>query len=349
MKNLAGIPTPTANLFVSVELAKAGVSAFEIDVQRDGEVKASLIGVFATSSGQEVVCRRAWYYWVVSLKQPLSYEDAKRLNEKWAGKVRVDGYAGGKEPGKHGVYHYHVDTQDGLNALFMELKAVCGQQCEVQTRPGSLSSFLTGELKDWARPNLRWHQPPANAEDLARSEIAALINLGGDTDHLVTFAEEALSVATRTFGKKSEEARATRILIADRLRDGVRGTKRILEVLTSEHDVFGYTWILESQLTKRIKVLWALGRGKEARSVKANCEEVRKDFITRLEKQIAHYQTELHEEPYSVAEHTRFQIASYTAKLSLVQKSLKQLGEAEASWTSLLPRIPREKHSPLDA
>ena len=55
---------------------------------------------------------------------------------KVAGKVRVDGYAGGKEPGKHGVYHYHVDTQDGLNALFMELKAVCGQQCEVQTRPG---------------------------------------------------------------------------------------------------------------------------------------------------------------------------------------------------------------------
>ena len=114
--------------------------------------------------------------------------------------------------------------------------------------------------------------------------------------------------------------------------------------------LFGYTWILESQLDKKnqgVVGTWAKKRGALGQAL--ICEEVRKDFITRLEKQIAHYQTELHEEPYSVAEHTRFQIASYTAELSLRAESLKQLGEAEASWTSLLPRIPREKHSPLDA
>jgi len=65
--------------------------------------------------------QRAWTYWVVQLSKPLERRYARQMNKQWKHVIRVDGYAGGTEPGM-GVSTYHVDTQEGLNHLASFLK-----------------------------------------------------------------------------------------------------------------------------------------------------------------------------------------------------------------------------------
>jgi len=64
--------------------------------------------------------KRAWYYWVAKGPGiPPKYAD--ELHEKFGKKVRVDGNCRCPSPRESfkgfAVDHYHVDSQEGLNAL----------------------------------------------------------------------------------------------------------------------------------------------------------------------------------------------------------------------------------------
>src|SRR5262249_41551483 len=126
MINLAGTDSNVSNLMLKAELGKAALTALQIEPTREREVPATIIGYYNNGKGQELFLTRAWTYWCASLRQPMPYEMATAFHEKWGNVVRVDGYAGGMKPGKSGVYSYHIDTQDGLNAFVAEVTAQAG-------------------------------------------------------------------------------------------------------------------------------------------------------------------------------------------------------------------------------
>lgn len=70
---------------------------------------------------------RAWYYWRAS-GPGLPVEIAERLHAKHGQVVRVGGHCGCPSPREwykgFGVGLYHIDTQDGLNALADALRIV---------------------------------------------------------------------------------------------------------------------------------------------------------------------------------------------------------------------------------
>jgi hypothetical protein len=125
MKNAAG--DKSCDDYIREELNIAGVPFEEFDLfkKSNGEVPSSIIGLL---DGWEF--RRAWYYWVVSsTKNTLLFKYADPLHESFGKDVRVDGHCGCpsprewcKAPWQMGVNFYHVDSQEGLNALVNAIK-----------------------------------------------------------------------------------------------------------------------------------------------------------------------------------------------------------------------------------
>lgn len=337
MRNLAGIETVSTNFIVAAELAKAGIPAFDIDLLKSPEVRATIIGALTFAGGQEVVLVRAWTYWVVHLKEPLPSERAQALNLNWRGSVRVDGYAGGKDPNSHGAYSYHVDSQEGLNALAMELKSAFGQRTHFWLQSG----FVCMHMQNQGRV-LNWHPSPASKEEIARLEIAGLLSIGPTDDIKLLNIEEALTIATSVFGKKSQESRNIRLALADHLRGHARRVRGWAETIHSARDRFGFTWDLERLLIKRAANLSQLGRNKEAQSVRRQRDEVRVVLVPMFLARIADYERSLREElsgppkAYPMADYDRWQIAFKTGKLSQLLKSMKRNEEAEDHWEAAL-------------
>ena len=125
MKNLAGNKDCDAD--IKKELTEAGVYFEEYEFLRkgSGEVPSAIL---AYLNGW--VFKRAWYYWVVSSENNLLlFENADKLHEKFGKEVRVDGHCGCPAPREWlrdnwrlGVNLYHVDSQEGLNALVKAIK-----------------------------------------------------------------------------------------------------------------------------------------------------------------------------------------------------------------------------------
>jgi hypothetical protein len=71
--------------------------------------------------------RRAWYYWIA--KGPgIPADKAQAFHEIWGTQVRVDGHCGCPSPLEwfkgFSVGHYHIDTQEGLNAFADLLRSI---------------------------------------------------------------------------------------------------------------------------------------------------------------------------------------------------------------------------------
>ena len=128
MKNLAG--ETKADLHILKELNEAGIEIIEGKRTR-GEVPYTLTGKLANWNFS-----RAWYYWMADAKDGngLPLDVATKLHnrtyplkgeqepKKYGHVIRVIGHAGCPPPGKwlneHGkISYYHIDTQEGLNAL----------------------------------------------------------------------------------------------------------------------------------------------------------------------------------------------------------------------------------------
>ncbi len=122
MKNLAG--ETKADLYILEELDKAGIEVVEGNMSR-GEVPYTLTGKLGDWN-----FARAWYYWMAGAEEgkSLPLEVATELHHKeysikgerepqtYGQVIRVDGHCGGPEPAGR-VSSYHIDSQEGLNAL----------------------------------------------------------------------------------------------------------------------------------------------------------------------------------------------------------------------------------------
>lgn len=136
MYNLAGIDSRVTSELCTVELSKAGVALMHDHHATNGEVQSHITGLLTYKDGEvSVEFRRLWYYWSVHLSRPLPQAVAEVLNKKWEQEIRVDGYAGGKSPDPRGVTVYHVDTQEGLNALVIALNEHFGAATIPEPQP----------------------------------------------------------------------------------------------------------------------------------------------------------------------------------------------------------------------
>lgn len=169
MKNLAG--ETKANLHILKELDKANIEIIE-NIKSNGEVPYTIIGNLGNWS-----FNRAWTYWIASTKgDGLSLEVATKLhNKKYSiqgegvpkifGKViRVGGHAGAPSPNKWPMTNsYHVDTQEGLNALAevinntYKLNFKGNDQKRVEELRKKFSSqFLEWEVSGMQGDNIEW-------------------------------------------------------------------------------------------------------------------------------------------------------------------------------------------------
>ena len=116
MKNYAGRDDIDKDL--EAELTEAGIGIYrfpEFYREKSGEVKTIVIG---TLYGWTF--KRAWYYWIAE-GPGIPPVDAEELHQTHGKDVRVDGHCGCPSPTEwykgFAVPHYHIDTQEGLNAL----------------------------------------------------------------------------------------------------------------------------------------------------------------------------------------------------------------------------------------
>ena len=108
--------------YLRLELEEAGIPYQEMEFLRKfrGEVPSALLGILDGWTFQ-----RAWYYWVAEAKDTsLIFHFADPLHRNYGQEVRVAGSCTCPAPREWynedwhtGVTLYHVDTQQGLNAL----------------------------------------------------------------------------------------------------------------------------------------------------------------------------------------------------------------------------------------
>lgn len=114
MKNFAGISG--CDQEIEEELRKAGIEVGSLEFLRTkGEVPTSIYGTLGQWSFE-----RSWSYWVAE-GPGIPPEQAMKLHATHGEVVRVDGDCGCPSPIERfkgfAVGCYHIDTQDGLNAL----------------------------------------------------------------------------------------------------------------------------------------------------------------------------------------------------------------------------------------
>lgn len=105
------------------ELEAAGIKVSEFDIfATRGEVPSRAIGGLLSWT-----FTRAWYYWVAE-GPGIPPDIAEKLHATHGKDVRVDGHCGCPSPREwfkgFAVGRYHVDTQEGLNALADTLRSV---------------------------------------------------------------------------------------------------------------------------------------------------------------------------------------------------------------------------------
>ena len=122
MKNYAGMDDKDDE--IQAELEQAGINVYREDwlKNRGHEVNTSVMGTLYKWKFE-----RAWYYWVAEGPGiPPSY--ANELHKKHGKEVRVEGHCGCPSPLEwyegFAVGSYHVDTQEGLNALAETIRRV---------------------------------------------------------------------------------------------------------------------------------------------------------------------------------------------------------------------------------
>jgi hypothetical protein len=105
------------------ELETAGIKVTEMDIFAQGrEVPSRAIGSLSMWG-----FRRGWYYWVAE-GPGIPVDVAERLHATHGQDVRVAGHCGCPSPREwfngFAVGSYHVDTQEGLNALAETIRSV---------------------------------------------------------------------------------------------------------------------------------------------------------------------------------------------------------------------------------
>lgn len=122
--NMAGVDTCDETL--EKELLEAGIEVIKLPIHvPQSEVPSKLIG-----SVERWSFKRAWYYWVAE-GPGISVEDATDLFHTHGQEVRTEGHCGCPSPKEwnknFGTGMYHVDTQEGLNALAAMIRKIAAR------------------------------------------------------------------------------------------------------------------------------------------------------------------------------------------------------------------------------
>lgn len=167
MQNLAkSNPSPNdideVTAVCRAELEAAGIKSVEMDLfARDREVPSRAIGELETWG-----FRRAWYYWVAE-GPGIPPDIAEELHAQHGKDVRVDGHCACPSPREwfkgFAVGRYHVDTQEGLNALAATIRKIAVPRKETNMESDSLLRELLANLKS-ARTRLKGNDQRAALE-----------------------------------------------------------------------------------------------------------------------------------------------------------------------------------------
>lgn len=135
---------PDNDAILRNELENAGIDVHSLDLFRGrGEVVSSIMGTLHGWS-----FKRAWNYWIAE-GPGIPVEDAEKLHAEYGQEVRVAGHCGCPSPGKwfQGLACglYHVDTQDGLNALAKTIRSL--SRDDIRIIRAALVAALKGESK----------------------------------------------------------------------------------------------------------------------------------------------------------------------------------------------------------
>lgn len=109
---------------IATELALAGITVQKLELLRNShpEMRTSVLGQLGPWR-----FRRAWRYWIAT-GPGIPPAEAERLHTSHGQAVRVDGHCGCPSPLEwfqgFAVGCYHVDTQDGLNALAATIRSI---------------------------------------------------------------------------------------------------------------------------------------------------------------------------------------------------------------------------------
>ena len=158
MINLAG--ETKADLHILKELSQAGIEVVEGERTR-GEVPYTLTGKLGDWN-----FNRAWYYWMASAEEGLPLEVATELHNRpyvvegvsvipiYGRVIRVGGHCGCPEPTGE-VRSYHVDTQEGLNALAGAIRTLHGMASSGTdpTRILQLYDRISALFTEWETEN----------------------------------------------------------------------------------------------------------------------------------------------------------------------------------------------------
>lgn len=127
MINLASASESTTRNDTQIrsELEQSGLKILKLPKAIEGEVPTHLIGYTEGRSGWSF--HRAWRYYIA--KGPgIPPDIAQAFHEEWGQQVRVDGHCGCPSPldwfEGFAVGHYHIDTQEGLNAFVRLLQSI---------------------------------------------------------------------------------------------------------------------------------------------------------------------------------------------------------------------------------
>ncbi|KKL10923.1 hypothetical protein LCGC14_2550960 [marine sediment metagenome] len=109
---------------ISNELQLAGIGIYKLPkgFREQYEVKTIITGTL-----YDWTFKRAWSYWVAE-GPGISVEVAEQLHKHYGKEIRVAGHCGCPSPTEwyhgFGVGLYHIDTQEGLNALSKKIKGI---------------------------------------------------------------------------------------------------------------------------------------------------------------------------------------------------------------------------------
>lgn len=345
MRNLAGVPTGITDSLIMVELAKARIPAWSVKKTSHGEVKSTIVGILQ-SHDQDVVFDRLWYYWTVTLRRPLPVPMAQTLNDRCGSSVRLNGGACIEgDVFRHcqqGAYSYHVDSQEGLNALVVALR-----------NQFDLSPSLTGD-NDWINRQLddRVHEgslrclPPftESLDGIKLREIAGLLALAGvrRPDGRVACLQAALKIAQE---KNDKVFRRQKYLIRGALANHYGDeTRRNLELVghsNSEDNNDYYASLAEEALTKRVPLLRQLGRTKEVRAVIRDLLEIRPKLLQLLEAKKEARQADLEQKAEDVdrADYLKSELTCICFRLSALLSSMERRKESEFYRREAMTRL----------
>jgi hypothetical protein len=296
MKQLATVPSAIVDNFIQVELAKAGIPAFQvIRLDNKDDMHSNVIGLMRFIGGGEAVFVRGDQAFYARLSVHPTGPEQHELRKQCGDKLYYDGEhtrQSGALQDPVVTYDYTCYSADALKAVADFLKEKCSAQ---DHRPPENPGRILQTYK-FFDPDHLLPLPERSTHELARMEIMALRSYGqlGQNKYWILQSDlEALTIAETQLLPKSRDAE----VIASAL---CTHTKRMCEQqyaswtsATSGQSVRDDALVeLEWWLTNRLDVLKRARWFKEMRSQEKWAEQIRTELLGVL---LSHYRADTEE------------------------------------------------------